>query len=95
MNRSSHIRTTENGTGLSSRRENTIIRAEVPGHHFPEEVEGLPWKLVLGEAGDDGAPSRGALLLGFVESSERIEWELGFGIEVDEIVSDERDEKEA
>lgn len=62
---------------------------------MPEEVEGLPWKLVLGEAGDDGAPSRGALLMGFFESSERMEWEVGFGVEVDEIVGDERDEKEA
>lgn len=85
----------ECGAGLGGGGENVIIREESNAEHLAEEVEGEMGEVVLGEGGDEGAPGGGGAVRGGVEDLEGGVGELGFGVEVDEVVGEERDGFEA
>ncbi|KAK9165940.1 hypothetical protein Scep_001131 [Stephania cephalantha] len=75
--------------------EDVIVGPEPVFEHSTEEVKGEEGEVVMGKCGDDGAPRSGGVVRGFVEDLAGKVGFLKFGVEVDEVVGEERDGLEA
>lgn len=68
-----------------------IIRPNPKTDHASEELKGKRRGLVLGKCRDNRAPSGGRFGRSFIENLQRKMRQLGLGVEVDQMVGDERD----
>lgn len=68
-----------------------IVGPNVINKHCTEKLDCKGREFILSERGDNRAPSSGAFMWSFEEDLTGEERELGFGIEVDEVMRYERD----
>lgn len=77
----------EGSDGLGGGGECVIVGEEAVAEHAAEEAESREGEVVLGEGGDDGAPCGGGFVGKRIEEFERRVREVGFGVEVDQVVA--------